>query len=127
MFRTDSCSDIAHLTETQNGQTNSGNFMLVDCCCFCRVSVSSVQVFLDLHSWLGGSSCLFCFPRLTEMGIKSFWVMIDAKKESLSIRDRVMQMPPVGRVRCLEALMAEIEATPTAGVAPAQRQHAGDG
>jgi hypothetical protein len=39
--------------------------------------------------------------------------MIDiAKKESLSIRDRVMQMPPVGRVRCLEALMAEIEATP---------------
>ena len=47
------------------------------------------------------------------MGIKSFWDMIDiAKKESLSIRDRVMQMPPLGRVRCLEALMAEIEATP---------------
>ena len=52
-------------------------------------------------------------PRLTEMGIKSFWDMIDiAKKESLSIRDWVMQMPPVGRVRCLEALMADNEATP---------------
>jgi len=56
---------------------------------------------------------LVCFPRLTEMGTKSFWDMIDiARKESLSIRDWVMQMPPVGRVRCLEALMAEIEATP---------------
>ena len=34
---------------------------------------------------------MFCFPRLTEMGIKSFWGMIDiAKKESLSIRGRVM-------------------------------------
>ena len=49
---------------------------------------------------------------MTEMGIKSFWGMIDAKKESLSIRGRLMQMPPVGRVRCLEASMAEIEATP---------------
>ena len=47
------------------------------------------------------------------MGIKSFWDMIDiAKKESLSLRDWVMQMPPVGRERRLEALMAEIEATP---------------
>ena len=47
------------------------------------------------------------------MGIQRCWGMIGiAKKESLSIRDRVMQMPPVGRVRCLEALMAEIEATP---------------
>ena len=52
-------------------------------------------------------------PMLTEMGIKSFWDMIDiAKKESLSIWDWVMQMPPVGRVRCVEALMAEIKATP---------------
>ena len=60
-----------------------------------------------------GSYCLFCFPRLTEMGIESFWDTIDiTKKESLSIRDQVMQMPLVGRVRCLEALMAEIEATP---------------
>ena len=56
---------------------------------------------------------MFRFPRLTEMGIKRFWDLIDiTKKESLSIRDWVMQMPPVGRVRCLEALMAEIEATP---------------
>ena len=55
---------------------------------------------------------MFCFPRLTEMGIKSFWDMIDAKKVSLSIRDFVTRMPPVGRVRCLEAWMAEIEATP---------------
>ena len=56
---------------------------------------------------------MFCFPRLTEMGIKSFWDMPGiTKKESLSIRDQVMQMPPVGRVRCLEALIAEIEATP---------------
>ena len=56
---------------------------------------------------------MFCFPRLTEIGIQSFWDMIDiAKKASHSIRDRVMQMPPVGRVRCLEALMAEIEAPP---------------
>ena len=47
------------------------------------------------------------------MGIKSFWDMVDvAKNESLSMRDQVMQMPPVGRVRCLEALMVEIEATP---------------
>ena len=47
------------------------------------------------------------------MRIKIFWDMIYvAKGESLSIRDWVMQMPPVGRVRCLEALMAEIEATP---------------
>ena len=56
---------------------------------------------------------LVLFPRFSDMGIKSFWDMIDiAKKESLSIRAWVMQMPPVGRVRCLEALMAEIEATP---------------
>ena len=56
---------------------------------------------------------MFCFSRLTEMGIKSFWDMIDiAKKESLSIWDWVMQMPPVGSVRCLEAFMAETEATP---------------
>ena len=56
---------------------------------------------------------MFCFPRLTEMGIESFWDTIDiTKKESLSIRDQVKQMPPVDRVRCLEALMAEIEATP---------------
>ncbi|MFM7990014.1 MAG: hypothetical protein ACKPKO_62935 [Candidatus Fonsibacter sp.] len=47
------------------------------------------------------------------MGIKSFWDMIDiATKESVSMRDRVMQMPPEGCVRWLEALMAEIEATP---------------
>ena len=47
------------------------------------------------------------------MGIKSFWDMIDiVKKASLSMRDWVMQMPPVGRVRCLEALTAEIEAMP---------------
>ena len=53
------------------------------------------------------------FPRLTEMDIKSFWDTIDiTKKESLSIRDQVTQMPPVGRVRCPEALMAGMEATP---------------
>ena len=68
---------------------------------------------LAFQSWFGASSCLLCVPRLTEMGIKSFWDMIDiAKKESLSLRDWVMQMPPLGRVRCLDALMAEIEATP---------------
>ena len=56
---------------------------------------------------------MLVFPRLTEMGIKSFWNMIDiTKKESLSMRDWVMQMPPVGRVRCLEASIPEIEATP---------------
>ena len=71
------------------------------------------MLWLFVQSWFGGSSCLFCVPRLTEMGTKSFWGMIDiTKKGSLSIRDQVMQMPPVGRVRCLEALMAEIEATP---------------
>ena len=48
-----------------------------------------------------------CFPRLTEMGIKSFWDMVNiAEKEHLSMRDHVMQVLPVGRVRCLQALMA---------------------
>ena len=56
---------------------------------------------------------MFCFSRLRDNGNKSFWGTIDiAKKESLSIRGRVTHMPPAGRVSCLEALMAEIEATP---------------
>ena len=57
-----------------------------------------------------------CFPRLTEMGIKGFWDMVNIVEnetnEHLSMRDHVMQVPPVGRVRCLEALMAEVEAAP---------------
>ena len=47
------------------------------------------------------------------MGIKGFWDMVNiAENEHLSMRDHVMQVPPVGRVRCLEALMAEVEAAP---------------
>ena len=57
-----------------------------------------------------------CFPRLTEMGIKGFWDMVNIaeneRNEPLSMRDHVMQVLPVGRVRCLEALMAEVEAAP---------------
>ena len=40
---------------------------------------------------------LVLFPKLTEMGIKSFWDVVDVgKKASLSMRDWVMQMPAVG-------------------------------
>ena len=50
------------------------------------------------------------------MGIKGFWDMVNIaeneRNEHLSMRDHVMQVPPVGRVRCLEALMAEVEAAP---------------
>ena len=50
------------------------------------------------------------------MGIKGFWDMVNITEnegiQHLSMRDHVMQVPPVGRVRCLEALMAEVEATP---------------
>ena len=46
------------------------------------------------------------------MGIKGFWDMVNIKEKHLSMRDNVMQLPPVGRVRCLEALMAEVEAAP---------------
>ena len=63
--------------------------------------------------------CLFvfqCFPRLTEMGIMGFWDMVNIaenkRNEHLSMRDHIMQVPPVGRVRCLEALMAEVDAAP---------------
>ena len=50
------------------------------------------------------------------MGIKGFWDMVNIagneRNEYLSMRDHVMQVPPVGRVRCLQALMAEVEAAP---------------
>ena len=47
------------------------------------------------------------------MGIQGFWDVIDIrKKEGLSARDKVMLLPPLGRVRCLRVLMAEVEATP---------------
>ena len=47
------------------------------------------------------------------MGIQGFWDVIDIrKKEGLSARDKVMLLLPLGRVRCLRALMAEVEATP---------------
>ena len=47
------------------------------------------------------------------MGSQNFWGMINImKKAELSARDMVMMLPPSGRVRCLQALMAEIEATP---------------
>ena len=46
------------------------------------------------------------------MGIKGFWDMVNIAKNGLSMRDYVMQVPPVGRVRCLNALMAEVEAAP---------------
>jgi hypothetical protein len=47
------------------------------------------------------------------MGIRNFWGMIDMMKMAeLSARDMVMMLPPSGRVRCLQALMAGIEATP---------------
>ena len=40
---------------------------------------------------------LVLFPRLTEMGIKGFWDVVDiGKKASLSMRDWVMQMPADG-------------------------------
>ena len=35
-----------------------------------------------------------------------------AKKAELSARDKVMQLPPIARARCLEAMHAEIEASP---------------
>ena len=40
---------------------------------------------------------LVLFPRLTEMGIKGFWDVVDIGKKALfSMRDWVMQMPAVG-------------------------------
>ena len=47
------------------------------------------------------------------MGIRSLWDMLNiSKKNELSARDKVMMLPPLGRVRCLQALTAEIQATP---------------
>ena len=46
------------------------------------------------------------------MGIIGFWDMVNIKEDNLSMRDYVMQVPPVVRVRLLEALMAEVEAAP---------------
>ena len=45
------------------------------------------------------------------MGINGFFNMVNIPN-TLSMRDYVMQVPPVGRVRCLEALAAEVEAAP---------------
>ena len=47
--------------------------------------------------------------RITEMHIPNFWGMINMT-DKLSPRDKVMMLPPSGRVRCLQALVAEIEA-----------------
>ena len=56
---------------------------------------------------------MLCLSRFTELGIKSSSDMVNiAKSESLSKRGHAMQMHPVGRARCLKALMAEITATP---------------
>ena len=49
---------------------------------------------------------------MREIGINSFWDMVNIKYQHLSMRDHVMQVPPVGRVRCLQAFMAEVEAAP---------------
>ena len=50
------------------------------------------------------------------MGIKGFWDIANITEnegiQHLSMRDHVMQVPPVGRVRCLQAFMAEVEAAP---------------
>ena len=39
-------------------------------------------------------------------------VNITENDKHLSMRDHIMQVPPVGRVRCLEAFMAQVEAAP---------------
>ena len=39
-------------------------------------------------------------------------VNITENDKHLSMRDHIMQAPPVGRVRCLEAFMAQVEAAP---------------
>ena len=45
------------------------------------------------------------------MHILSFWGMVNMTDE-LSARDKVMLLPPSGRVHCLQSMMVEIEATP---------------
>ena len=54
---------------------------------------------------------------MKDMGINGFWTMVNIAEENersehLSMKDHAMQMPHVGRVRCLDALMAEVEAAP---------------
>ena len=51
---------------------------------------------------------------MTEWGIIRFFDTINVTDHDkhLSMRDHIMQVPPVGRVRCLEAFMAQVEAAP---------------
>ena len=54
--------------------------------------------------------------KLQELGVDRFWDISNIGKGSEStMRDKMMALPPLGRVRCLQAFQAKLEAVHTPG------------